>query len=425
MSSIKNIYARQVLDSRGNPTIEVEVCTEEGYMGRSIVPSGASTGQYEAIELRDRDKSFYLGRGVQQAVKHVTDIIQPELKGISVFEQQTIDDLLIKLDGTPNKANIGANAILGVSVATAKAAASSLCMPLYAYIGGINAHVLPTPMINVLNGGAHADNTLDIQEFMIVPFKAPTFAEALRMGVEVFHHLGFLLQEKGFSTNVGDEGGFAPNLASHELAIELILQAIEKAGYKPGEDISIALDAASSEFYQPKEKIYHLKKSSGHRLTSTELVIFWQQLIQKFPILSIEDAMAEDDWEGWRQLTEAIGDRIQLIGDDLFVTHADRLQQGIQDKIANAILIKMNQVGTLTETLHTVELAKRNSYRTIISHRSGETEDTTIADLAVAVNAGQIKTGSVSRTDRTAKYNQLLRIEERLGVNARFAGKIY
>lgn len=423
MSTIKNIYARQILDSRGNPTIEVDIQTEEGLLGRAAVPSGASTGKYEAIELRDKDSALYLGKGVQKAIKHVKDIIVPTLIGKSVFDQRTIDTLLIELDGTVNKVHLGANAILGTSIAVAKAAAMSLNIPLYHYLGGVNAHILPTPMINIFNGGAHADNNVDIQEFMVVPIKAESFSEALRMGVEVFHHLGRILKEKGLSTNVGDEGGFASNLPSNEAAMEFILKAIEKAGYKPGEDIGIALDAASSEFYQPEQKAYHFKKSTGQQLSSLELVEFWKQWIQKYPIISIEDGMAEDDWEGWYQLTQAMGSKVQLVGDDLFVTNTNRLRKGIEQKVANAVLIKMNQVGTLSETLDAVTLAKKHGYRNVISHRSGETEDSTIADLAVALNAGQIKTGSVSRTDRTAKYNQLLRIEEALGIHARFAGK--
>jgi enolase len=423
MSVIKNIYARQILDSRGNPTIEVDIWTEQGVLGRAAVPSGASTGQHEAIELRDKDSTIYLGKGVQKAANHIKDIIAPALVGKSVFDQQAIDTLLIKLDGTLNKAHLGANAILGVSIAVAKAAAVSLNIPLYQYIGGINAHVLPTPMINIFNGGAHADNNVDIQEFMIMPIKANSFAEALRMGVEVFHQLGHILKGKGLSTNVGDEGGFASNVSSNEAVMEFILQAIEKAGYRPGEDISIALDAASSEFYQAEQKSYHFKKSNGQKLSSLELVEFWKHWVQKYSIISIEDGMAEDDWEGWHQLTQAIGSQVQLVGDDLFVTNTKRLAKGIDQNIANAILIKMNQIGTLSETLDTVSLAKEHGYRNIISHRSGETEDSTIADLAVALNTGQIKTGSVTRTDRTAKYNQLLRIEEALGIHARFAGK--
>jgi enolase len=422
MSAIKNIHARQILDSRGNPTIEVDVLTERGYLGRAAVPSGASTGQHEAIELRDKDNSVYLGKGVQKAIKHVKEIIAPALTRLSVFDQRAIDALLIELDGTINKAHLGANAILGTSIAVAKAAAMSLNIPLYQYLGGVNAHILPVPMINIFNGGAHADNNVDIQEFMIVPTKAESFSEALRMSVEVFHQLGYLLQEKGFSTNVGDEGGFASNLPSNQAAMEFILRAIEKAGYKPGEDIGIAVDAASSEFYQPEQRVYHFKKSTGQQFSSLELVEFWKQWLQKYPIISIEDGMAEDDWEGWHQLTQAIGAQVQLVGDDLFVTNTNRIKKGIDQKVANAVLIKMNQVGTLSETLNAVILATKHGYQNIISHRSGETEDNTIADLAVALNVGQIKTGSVSRTDRTAKYNQLLRIEETLGTHACFAG---
>jgi len=423
MGIINKVHARQILDSRGNPTIEVDIWTECGAMGRASVPSGASTGQHEALELRDQDNSAYLKKGVQQAINHVQNILGPAVIGKSVFDQRAIDHLLIQLDGTPNKRKLGANAILGVSIATAKAAANAVGLPLYRYLGGLNAYVLPTPMINICNGGAHADNNIDIQEFMIVPIQAASFAEALRMGVEVFHHLGLILQEKGFSTNVGDEGGFAPSLSTNEAAIELILQAIEKAGYRPGEEIALAIDAASSEWYQPADGTYCFKKSTNQQLTADELVTFWQQWVHKYPIISIEDGMAEDDWKGWQQLTKAMGQQVQLVGDDLFVTRVDKLQQGITQQAANAILIKMNQVGTLTETLDTVALAKRSGYRTIISHRSGETEDTTIADLAVALQAGQIKTGSVSQKDRTAKYNQLLRIEEALGNYAQFADK--
>ena len=423
MSKIKDIHARQMLDSRGNPTIEVEVWTEQGAMGRAAVPSGASTGQHEAVELRDGDSTRYLGRGVHKSVNHVNNMLKNALIDMPVFDQRAIDHLMIELDKTTDKSNLGANAILGVSIAVAKAAAHELGMHLYRYLGGIHAHVLPTPMINILNGGVHADNTVDLQEFMVMPIKAECFSEALRMGVEVFHYLGYVLQEKGLSTNVGDEGGFAPRVASNEAAIELVLQAIEKAGYKPGEDILIALDAASSEFYEAKEKRYHFRKSSGNQLTAPELVAFWQRWLQNYPIGSIEDGMAEDDWEGWRKLTQAVGQQVQLVGDDLFVTNFNRLQKGIDTKMANAVLVKMNQVGTLSETLDTVSLAQRHGYHSIISHRSGETEDSTIADLAVALNAGQIKAGSVSRTDRTAKYNQLLRIEEALGGSARFAGK--
>lgn len=423
MAIISKMHARQILDSRGNPTIEVDVWTASGALGRAAVPSGASRGQHEALELRDQDNPAYLHRGVQQAINHVTHILGPALIGKPVFEQRTIDHLLIQLDGTPNKSKLGANAILGVSIAIAKAAANALGLPLYRYLGGLNGYVLPTPLINICNGGAHAHNNIDIQEFMIMPLQAASFAQALRMSVEVFHHLGLILQARGLSTNVGDEGGFAPSLSTNEEAIELILQAIEKAGYRPGEDIALAIDAASSAWYQPVEGIYQFKKSTKQQLTSAELVAFWQEWTNKYPILSIEDGMAEDDWKGWQQLTKVMGNRIQLVGDDLFVTQVDKLQQGITQHVANAILIKMNQVGTLTETMDTVTLAKRNGYRTIISHRSGETEDTTIADLAVALQAGQIKAGSVSRTDRTAKYNQLLRIEEELGIYAQFANK--
>jgi enolase len=394
-------------------------------MGRASIPSGASTGQYEALELRDKDNPAYLKKGVQQAINHVHDILGPAIIGTSVFDQRVIDHLLIQLDGTPHKSKLGANAILGVSIATAKAAANAVGLPLYHYLGGLNGYVLPTPMINICNGGAHANNNIDIQEFMIMPIQAPSFAEALRISVEVFHHLGSILQDKGLSTNVGDEGGFAPNLPTNEAAIELILQAIEKAGYRPGEEIALAIDAASSAWYQPTNSTYCFKKSTTQQLTADELVAFWQQWVDKYPILSIEDGMAEDDWKGWQQLTKAMGQQVQLVGDDVFVSQVDRLQQGIVQQAANAILVKMNQVGTLTETLDTVALAKRNGYGVIISHRSGETEDTTIADLAVALQAGQIKTGSVARTDRTAKYNQLLRIEEKLGKYAQFAGKDY
>lgn len=425
MSTINQVHARQILDSRGNPTIEVDICTACGAMGRASIPSGASTGQYEALELRDKDNPAYLKKGVQQAINHVHDILGPAIIGTSVFDQRVIDHLLIQLDGTPHKSKLGANAILGVSIATAKAAANAVGLPLYHYLGGLNGYVLPTPMINICNGGAHANNNIDIQEFMIMPIQAPSFAEALRISVEVFHHLGSILQDKGLSTNVGDEGGFAPNLPTNEAAIELILQAIEKAGYRPGEEIALAIDAASSAWYQPTNSTYCFKKSTTQQLTADELVAFWQQWVDKYPILSIEDGMAEDDWKGWQQLTKAMGQQVQLVGDDVFVSQVDRLQQGIVQQAANAILVKMNQVGTLTETLDTVALAKRNGYGVIISHRSGETEDTTIADLAVALQAGQIKTGSVARTDRTAKYNQLLRIEEKLGKYAQFAGKDY
>ena len=423
MSKIKEIHARQILDSRGNPTLEVEVHTNDGVIGTAAVPSGASTGRHEALELRDTHNPHYLGRGVQKAIHHVKDVFNNALLGISVFEQRHIDQLMLKLDGTADKSKLGANALLGVSIAVARAAALAAKMPLYRYLGGINANTLPTPMINILNGGAHADNGIALQEFMIMPVKADSFSQALRMGVEVFHHLGRLLKANGLSTNVGDEGGFAPNIASNEQAISWVIQAIEKAGYRPGEDIFIALDAAASELYNPQTQCYYLNKNKKQKLTRSELVYFWQDWAGKYPIISIEDGMGEDDWEGWQQLTAAIGNRVQIVGDDLFVTNTARLQKGIDTKAANAILIKMNQIGTLSETLAAAQLANKNAYRAVISHRSGETEDTTIADLAVALNSGQIKTGSVSRSERTAKYNQLLRIEEALGKEAQFAGK--
>ena len=420
MSTIQSVHARQILDSRGNPTVEVDIRTENGYLGRAAVPSGASTGKHEAVELRDDDKSVYVGKGVLKAVENVNDIIFPELIGCSVFEQNLIDKIMLELDGTPNKSKLGANAILGVSLAAAKAAAQEANLPLYRYIGGVNANTLPVPMMNILNGGSHADNSIDFQEFMIMPAKADTFSESLRMGVEVFHTLKTVLKSKGYSTNVGDEGGFAPNIRSNEEAIEIVIQAIEKAGYKPGEDIFIAMDAAVSEFYE--NGLYHFKKSDGRKLTSDEMADYWTQWVAKYPIISIEDGMDEDDWAGWKTLTESVGSKCQLVGDDLFVTNVTRLQQGIESQIANAILVKVNQIGSLTETIDTVNLAKRNSYKTIMSHRSGETEDSTIADLAVALNTGQIKTGSASRSDRMAKYNQLLRIEEELGESAYFPG---
>jgi enolase len=420
MSTIQSVHARQILDSRGNPTIEVDIRTENGYLGRAAVPSGASTGKHEAVELRDDDKSVYVGKGVLKAVENVNDIIFPELIGCSVFEQNLIDKIMLELDGTPNKAKLGANAILGVSLAAAKAAAQEANLPLYRYVGGTNANTLPVPMMNILNGGSHADNSIDFQEFMIMPVKADTFSQSLRMGVEVFHTLKTVLKSKGYSTNVGDEGGFAPNIKSNEEAIEVVLQAIEKAGYKPGEDIFIAMDAAVSEFYE--NGLYHFKKSDGRKLSSDEMADYWTQWVAKYPIISIEDGMDEDDWAGWKTLTDSVGHKIQLVGDDLFVTNVTRLQQGIESQIANAVLVKVNQIGSLTETIDTVNLAKRNSYKSIMSHRSGETEDSTIADLAVALNTGQIKTGSASRSDRMAKYNQLLRIEEELGENAYFPG---
>ncbi|ACT95575.1 MULTISPECIES: phosphopyruvate hydratase [Dyadobacter] len=420
MSTIQSVHARQILDSRGNPTIEVDIRTENGYLGRAAVPSGASTGKHEAVELRDDDKSVYVGKGVLKAVENVNDIIFPELIGCSVFEQNLIDKIMLELDGTPNKAKLGANAILGVSLAAAKAAAQEANLPLYRYVGGTNANTLPVPMMNILNGGSHADNSIDFQEFMIMPAKADTFSQALRMGVEVFHTLKTVLKSKGYSTNVGDEGGFAPNIKSNEEAIEVVLQAIEKAGYKPGEEIFIAMDAAVSEFYE--DGLYHFKKSDGRKLSSDEMADYWTQWVAKYPIISIEDGMDEDDWAGWKTLTDSIGKKCQLVGDDLFVTNVTRLQQGIESQIANAVLVKVNQIGSLTETIDTVNLAKRNSYKSIMSHRSGETEDATIADLAVALNTGQIKTGSASRSDRMAKYNQLLRIEEELGESAYFPG---
>ncbi len=423
MSAILDIRAREILDSRGNPTIEVEVMTETGAVGRAAVPSGASTGKYEAVELRDEDESRFLGKGVLKACENVEAEISKELIGEEVQDQRFLDQLMIDLDGTENKGRLGANAMLGVSLAAAKAAAIELGMPLYRYIGGTNAHVLPVPLMNILNGGSHADNSIDFQEFMIMPVGAFSFSEALRMGVEVFHHLKKVLKSSGYSTNVGDEGGFAPNIKSNEEAIEIVLKAIEKAGFRPGEDIMIALDAASSEFYKEEEGVYHLFKSSGDKLSSSDMVAFWKEWVERYPILSIEDGLAEDDWEGWKELTETLGGRVQLVGDDLFVTNTEKLMRGIEEGVANSILIKVNQIGTLSETIDAVDLANRNAYTSIISHRSGETEDTTIADLAVALNTGQIKTGSASRSDRIAKYNQLLRIEEELGDMAVFPGR--
>ena len=422
MSAIQSVHARQILDSRGNPTVEVDVRTENGYLGRAAVPSGASTGIHEAVELRDDDPKVYVGKGVLKAVENVNDIIYPELIGISAFEQNDIDKILLELDGTPNKSKLGANAILGVSLAVAQAAAQEAGLPLYRYIGGTNANTLPVPMMNILNGGSHADNSIDFQEFMIMPAKADTFSESLRMGVEVFHTLKKVLKSKGYSTNVGDEGGFAPNIASNEEAIEIVLQSIEKAGFKAGEDIFIAMDAASSEFYDAETGLYTFKKSSGKQLNSDEMAAYWAEWVAKYPIKSIEDGMAEDDWAGWAELTRLAGDKCQLVGDDLFVTNVKRLSQGIEQNIANAILVKVNQIGSLTETIDAVSLAHRNKYKSVMSHRSGETEDATIADLAVALNCGQIKTGSASRSDRMAKYNQLLRIEEQLGDSAYFPG---
>jgi len=423
MSSILDIRAREILDSRGNPTVEVEVLTDMGSIGRAAVPSGASTGKYEAVELRDKDDNRFLGKGVLQACEHVNETISEALIGELVQDQVAIDDILIELDGTDNKSALGANALLGVSLACAKAASLDFNMPLYRYIGGVNAHVLPVPMMNILNGGSHADNKIDFQEFMVVPVGAETFSDALRMGVETFHHLKKELKAKGYSTNVGDEGGFAPNIQSNTEAIEIVLKAIESAGYRPGEDLYIAMDAAVSEFYNREESVYHFHKSTGDKLTSADMVNYWKEWCDKYPIISIEDGLDEDDWAGWKNLTEVLGDRVQLVGDDLFVTNTDRLMRGIDEEVANSILIKVNQIGTLTETIEAVTLATRHNYTSVISHRSGETEDTFIADLAVALNAGQIKTGSASRSDRMAKYNQLLRIEEDLLDTAVYAGK--
>lgn len=420
MAMITEVYAREILDSRGNPTVEVEVCLEDGAVGRAAVPSGASTGVHEAVELRDGDKSRYLGKGVTKAVDNVNDIIAEAIIGLEATRQTEIDELLIRLDGTPNKGCLGANAILGVSMAVAKAAASSVGLPLYMYLGGVAAKELPVPMMNILNGGQHADNNVDIQEFMIMPVGAKSFTEALRMNAEIYHNLKALLKSKGLSTALGDEGGFAPNLSCNSEAIEVILEAVEKAGYKPGEDIVIALDVASSEFYEDGK--YNLA-GEGIVKTSEEMVEYLAELCEKYPIISIEDGMAEDDWEGWKKLTAKLGGKVQLVGDDLFVTNEERLVEGIEKGVANAILIKVNQIGTLTETFNAIETAKRAGYTCIISHRSGETEDTTLADIAVAVNAGQIKTGAPARTDRVAKYNQLLRIEEDLGKAAKYNGK--
>ena len=423
MSVIVDVRAREILDSRGNPTVEVEVLTENGIMGRAAVPSGASTGKYEAVELRDNDKSRYLGKGVLNACNNVDDKIREALIGEDVFEQRYIDDIMNELDGTENKSNLGANAILGVSLAVAKAAAEESGQSLYRYIGGVNAHIMPVPMMNILNGGSHADNSIDFQEFMIMPIGADLFSEGLRMGVEVFHHLKSVLKSKGYSTNVGDEGGFAPNIKSNEEAIEIVLKSIESAGYRPGVDVMIAMDAAASEFYNEEEKVYHFHKSGGKKLTSEEMVEYWAGWVNKYPIFSIEDGLHEDDWAYSSKLTKALGDRVQLVGDDLFVTNTRRLQRGIDEYAANSILVKVNQIGSLTETIDAVNLATRNGFTSVMSHRSGETEDTTIADLAVALNTGQIKTGSASRSDRIAKYNQLLRIEEELGDSAYYPGR--
>jgi enolase len=425
MSYIIEVHARQILDSRGNPTVEVDVLTDDGALGRAAVPSGASTGIHEAVELRDDDKKKYGGKGVMKAVKNVNDIIAKEIAGFDVSQQAAIDEMMISLDGTPNKGKLGANAILAVSMAVAKAAADEAGLPLFRYIGGTNAKTLPIPMMNILNGGAHADNKIDFQEFMVMPVGASSFSEGLRWGVEIFHALKSVLKKRGFSTNVGDEGGFAPNIQSNEEAIETVMEAINASGYKTGSQIVIAMDAANSELWDAKKKKYVFHKSSGKALSSDELVKFWEKWVKQYPIVSIEDGMAEDDWNGWKSLTQAVGEKCQLVGDDLFVTNVERLQTGIDKKIANGLLVKVNQIGTLTETINAVSLAQTNGYNTIMSHRSGETEDTPIADLAVALNCGQIKTGSASRTDRIAKYNQLIRIEEMLGSTGVFPkGKV-
>lgn len=412
MSFIHSIVARQILDSRGNPTVEVDVITDQGVLGRAAVPSGASTGMHEAVELRDNDKSQYLGKGVLRAVNNVNTVIAEQLKGTYIFDQAQIDKTMIELDGTPNKGNLGANAILGVSLAAARAASEVCGQPLYRYIGGVNANLLPIPMMNILNGGSHADNGIDFQEFMIMPIGASSFSEGLRMGTEIFHHLKAVLKSQGLATNVGDEGGFAPNFKNNEEAIKAVMQAIDKAGYKAGEDIYIAMDAASSEFYNAEEKVYHFKKSTGDKLTSSQMVDFWADWRKKYPIISIEDGLDEDDWRGWSKMTSVLGDNIQLVGDDLLVTNTARLKEAIKLKAGNAILIKPNQIGTLSETLQAIKIAQKAGWKTIISHRSGETEDVTIAHIAVGANVGQIKTGSLSRTDRVAKYNELMRISE-------------
>ena len=422
MGLITEIIARQILDSRGNPTVEVDVYSDTGFMGRAAVPSGASTGVHEAVELRDGDKGRFMGKGVLKAVNNINTVLREELRGFDIADQNIIDAAMIQIDGTENKSNLGANAIIGVSMAVAKTAALESGLPLFKYIGGVNANTLPVPMMNILNGGSHADNKIDIQEFMVMPLGAESFSEALRMGSEVFHNLKSVLKKNGHSTNVGDEGGFAPNLGSNEEAIEMVLRGIEAAGYKPGEDIWIALDPAASEFYNAEKKMYHFD-STGEDKSTDELVEYWKTWTKKYPIISIEDGLHEDDWDGFRKLTGAIGDKIQVVGDDLFVTNVKRLARGVEEKAANSILIKVNQIGTLTETINAVNMATANSFTSVISHRSGETEDTTIADLAVALNTGQIKTGSASRSDRISKYNQLLRIEEMLGDSARFVGK--
>ncbi|MDY0363396.1 MAG: phosphopyruvate hydratase [Bacilli bacterium] len=422
MPFINEIYAREVLDSRGNPTVEVEVYTESGGFGRAIVPSGASTGAHEAVELRDGNKNRFLGKGVLKAVANVNEILAPELIGMNVFDQVGIDNTMIDLDGTVNKAKLGANAILGVSIAVAKAAAELAGLSLYNYLGGFNARTLPTPMMNILNGGSHADNNVDFQEFMVMPVGAPSFKEAIRMGAEIFHNLKLVLKGKGLNTSVGDEGGFAPNLSSNEEAIQVILEAIKKAGYEAGKDVFLAMDIAASEFYNKETKKYVLSGEGGKQLTAKELVAFYEELVNKYPIISIEDGLDEDDWSGWKLLTEKLSKKIQIVGDDLFVTNTEKLARGIKNQTANSILIKVNQIGTLTETFNAIEMAKINNYTCVVSHRSGETEDTTIADIAVALNTGQIKTGSASRTDRIAKYNQLMRIEDELGDTAIYSG---
>ncbi|MEY3844358.1 MAG: hypothetical protein RL293_780 [Bacteroidota bacterium] len=422
MSYITEIFARQILDSRGNPTIEVDVFTSNGILGRAAVPSGASTGIHEAVELRDGDKSKYMGKGVLKAVENVNTIINEALQGEDVFDQKRLDRIMLDLDGTPNKSKLGANAILGTSLAIARAAAQEAGLSLYQYIGGVGAVTMPVPMMNILNGGSHADNLIDIQEFMVMPFGASSFSEGLRWGTEVFHHLKSVLKEKGMSTNVGDEGGFAPSLGSNEEAIQVVIEAIEKAGFTPGVDMHIALDAASSEFYNAEKGVYHFE-STGVDMTSEQMVDYWVNWCEKYPIISIEDGLAEDDWAGWKLATEKLGHKVQLVGDDLFVTNTQRLSRGIEEGIANSILVKVNQIGTLTETIEAVQMATRNGYTSVMSHRSGETEDNTIADLAVALNTGQIKTGSASRSDRMSKYNQLLRIEEELGDSAVYIGK--
>ena len=425
MTLISDIHARQILDSRGNPTVEVDVVTDSGAFGRAAVPSGASTGKYEAVELRDADKSVYMGKGVLKAVDHVNGALYDSLLGIPVEDQAAIDQLMIDIDGTSNKSVIGANAMLAVSLASAKAAAASTGQMLYNYIGGVNARTLPIPMMNILNGGSHADNAIDFQEFMVMPVGAESFSQSLRMGTEIFHHLKAVLKSKGLATNVGDEGGFAPNLRSNVEAMEMVLKAIENAGYRPGEDVFVSMDAAASEFYNAEERVYHFHQSTGDKLTTAEMVDYWTDWCKKYPILSIEDGLDEDDWTGWKSLTDRLGDKVQLVGDDLFVTNVNRLSRGINEGIANSLLVKVNQIGTLTETINAVHMAQINSYTSVMSHRSGETEDNTIADLAVALNTGQIKTGSASRSDRMAKYNQLLRIEEALGDSALFLGKAF